>query len=135
MFIRLYEQLASLRDPDTFVPWLLRLARSVSIDRLRRRTSRTPRRAVPVEEGGDVPSREPSPEELGLASARSRLLYRALSSLDPHSREVILLKEIQQLKLREIAELLQLPVGTVKSRSHRARLELADAVRALEAGG
>ena len=134
VFIRLYEQLPKLKSRDTFVPWLLRLARNVCIDRLRRIAARTPKHAVPVDASWDIASSEPTPEERGFAAARSRLLYRALGTLTSQSREIVLLKEIQQLKLREIAELLELPVGTVKSRSHRARVELADAVRALEAG-
>ena len=52
--------------------------------------------------------------------------------MNGQDREMILLKEIQGLKFREIAELLQLPVGTVKSRSNRARVELAQQVIKLD---
>jgi RNA polymerase sigma-70 factor (ECF subfamily) len=55
-----------------------------------------------------------------------------LARIADHHREVVLLKEIQGLTVEEIAELLGLPVGTVKSRSARARLELAEVIRALE---
>ncbi len=59
-------------------------------------------------------------------------LYRAIAKLGEKNREMILLREIQELKLEEIAQMLGLPIGTVKSRSHRARLALAKVVRVLD---
>ncbi|MBQ90759.1 MAG: hypothetical protein CL441_04955 [Acidimicrobiaceae bacterium] len=67
-----------------------------------------------------------------LDDGRKRLVYEALSRLNGQNREIILLKEIQGLQFREIAEMLDLPVGTVKSRSNRARLELARQVMAID---
>jgi RNA polymerase sigma-70 factor (ECF subfamily) len=60
------------------------------------------------------------------------LLRRALDGMSEINREMILLHEIHGLKLEEIARLLALPLGTVKSRSNRARLELAARVREIE---
>ena len=67
-----------------------------------------------------------------MAESRKRLLYRALDRMNERNREMILLKEIQGLKLEEISDLLKLPIGTVKSRSNRARLELASKLRLLD---
>ena len=64
-------------------------------------------------------------------SIHLRLLC-ALGELSEKNREMILLRDTQELKLEEIAERLSLPLGTVKSRAHRARIELALAVRALD---
>jgi len=61
------------------------------------------------------------------------MLYRALDCLSEINREMILLKEIQGLKLEEISQMLSLPLGTVKSRSNRARLELARVMRGADA--
>lgn len=133
IFVKVYEQLGSLRAGDAFLPWLLRLARNCCIDRLRRLKVRTPARAVAVDEVPEIPAREPSPEEASLLGARHGLLYRALARLSSKNREMILLKDIQELKLEEISQLLALPLGTVKSRSNRARIELAKAVRSLDA--
>ena len=58
-------------------------------------------------------------------------MYRALDRLSEINREMILLKEIQGLKQREIADMLSIPVGTVKARSNRARVELAREILAL----
>jgi len=55
-----------------------------------------------------------------------------MARLSEVNREIILLKEIQGLELRQIAEMLAVPIGTVKSRSMRARVELAKAVLSLD---
>jgi RNA polymerase sigma-70 factor (ECF subfamily) len=132
IFIRVYERLKDF-EGDRFLPWLLALSRNCCIDRIRRRKVRTPEAAVPIESGIQIEDDAPSADEHAEESARKRLLYRALDRLSEINREMILLKEIQGLKLEEIAEMLHLPVGTVKSRSNRARLELARTLRGLDA--
>lgn len=133
IFVRVYQRLDTLREGDTFLPWLLRLSRNACIDRLRRLKVRTPAIAVPVEDAAPtLAAHDPSPEEASLAGARRRLLYRALGELSEKNREIILLKDIQELKLEEIASMLSLPLGTVKSRTNRARVELAKVVRQLD---
>lgn len=132
VFLRVYTRLDSLEDGQAFLPWLLRLARNCCIDRLRRREVRTPAFAVDLDEAHELSSPEASPEEAALRDAREVLLYRALGELSEKNREMILLKDTQEMKLEEIAELLSLPLGTVKSRAHRARIELALAIRALD---
>ncbi len=132
VFIKVYQRLDNLRQGQAFLPWLLRLARNSYIDRLRRLKVRTPDLAVAVEEAPEIPSPDPSPEEALLSNSRQVLLFRALGKLSEMNREMILLKDTQELKLEEIAELLSLPLGTVKSRTHRARIELAKAVRTLD---
>ena len=132
IFIKIYRGLGSMREGDRFLPWMLRLARNCCVDRLRRLKLRTPAFEVPVEEAPQIVAAEPSPEDSSLADARHGMLYRAIAKLGEKNREMILLREIQELKLDEIAEMLGLPIGTVKSRSHRARLELAKVVRVLD---
>lgn len=131
-FIKLYRKLDSLRQGDAFLPWLIRLARNGCIDRLRKIKVRTPEHAVSVDEGPEIAATRPTPEDRSLAKSRSGLLYQALDRLSEPSREIILLKDIQELKLGQIAEMLSLPLGTVKSRSHRARIELAEAIQDLD---
>jgi RNA polymerase sigma-70 factor, ECF subfamily len=130
VFVRLYENLDSFSGGDTFKPWLLRMARNASIDRIRRVKARPPARDVPVD---DAKLMSPGdPEESAARAARENLLHRALARIAEHHREVVMLKEIQGLTVEEVAELLGLPVGTVKSRANRARLELAQVLRTLD---
>ena len=132
IFVKLYRNLHTLRDDRPFLPWLLRLSRNAAIDRIRRLKVRTPPAEVPVEDAPQLPAPDPTPEERTLSGARQRLVYRALGQLTETNREMILLKEIQGLKLEEIAGMLEIPLGTVKSRSMRARLQLGKAILALD---
>jgi RNA polymerase sigma-70 factor (ECF subfamily) len=94
--------------------------------------ARPPRSDVPVEDGPQLPDPSPDPEDNWMADQRKRLVYAALAQVSEPNREMILLKEIQGLNLQEIAALLAIPLGTVKSRSNRARLELARAIITLD---
>jgi RNA polymerase sigma-70 factor (ECF subfamily) len=135
VFVKLYKNVHRVAISElsgTLLAWLLRTARNASLDRLRRRKARRHHAQVPVDDARELSDPAATPEEVGLATARRALVHRALGELAPESREMILLKEIQQMKLTEIAELLGLPVGTVKSRSHRARAELARVVESLD---
>ena len=132
VFVRVYERLDSFQGNDRFLPWLLSLTRNACIDRLRRIKARPPASDLPVEDGPEIPAGGPSPEQATDEKDRERLLYRALDGMSERNREIILLKEIQGLKLEEISTMLALPIGTVKSRSNRARLELASRIRGLD---
>ncbi|MGD8376701.1 MAG: sigma-70 family RNA polymerase sigma factor [Acidobacteriota bacterium] len=128
VFVRIYAKLGTFRGHETFVSWMLRLARNLCIDHLRRVKARVPVDDVNVDEGPELRHPGAGPEAAFAADARKRLVYRALGKLSESYREIILLKDIQGLKIEEIATMLGLPAGTVKSRSNRARIELARAV-------
>lgn len=132
IFVKVYQHLGSVRDGPTYLPWMLRLARNCCLDRIRSRKARAQDHTVRLEDAGELASMDASPQDSLLEGARRTLLYRALDTLNEANREMVLLKDIQQLKLEEISSLLGLPLGTVKSRSNRARIELAKAVRSLE---
>ena len=132
VFVRVYERLDGFRGDDSFVAWIVCMTRNACIDRLRKRSARPPASDLPVEAGLDIASTAPGPEEAAAAGDRARLLHRALGQMSDSSREMIVLKDIQGLKLAEIAGLLDLPIGTVKSRSSRARIELASRIRCLD---
>ncbi|MBW2278168.1 MAG: sigma-70 family RNA polymerase sigma factor [Deltaproteobacteria bacterium] len=131
IFVRVYQRLDSYDGTSAFIAWLLRVSRNVCIDRLRRRSARPPAADVVLDAGVELAGDGPDPEVQAVRTARKALLYRALHSMSDKNREIILLKEIHGLKLEEISEMLDLPIGTVKSRSSRARVELATRVRAL----
>lgn len=117
-------------------PWLLKIVRNAAFRRLslRRRGSNV----VSIDEAfrfdGDdeageahLPSTDPTPEERLLARADKSLALAALESLQPIWREVLVLREIEELAYRDIAEIVGAPVGTVMSRLSRARAELRQA--------
>lgn len=130
-FVRVYRQLGSF-DGDRFQAWLLRITRNLCLDQLRRRRTRPALEDLPAADDAAPPDPAPSPEQAWLSSARRRVVQEALRRLNGPNREVIVLKDIQGLKLGEIAGMLGLPIGTVKSRAHRARLELARQVVAID---
>ena len=132
VFVKIYRKLKSLREGDAFLPWMMRVARNCCIDSLRHLKLRRPEIDVPLEHAAEIEGDVPNPEELAHSGSRTELLQQALGTLGSSNREIIMLKDIQGLKLDEISDLLSLPLGTVKSRSHRARLELAQAVRTLD---
>ena len=133
IFVKMYQHLGSVRDGRTYLPWMLRLARNCCIDRIRSRKARAHDQVTTTDDAVERASLEASPEESLIANVRRALLHRALATLTATNREIVILKDIQQLRLSDISTRLGLPLGTVKSRSNRARLELAKAVRSLEA--
>jgi RNA polymerase sigma-70 factor, ECF subfamily len=131
VFVRLYRRLDACTNDETFVPWLIQITRNAAVDRLRRMKTRPQRVGTPVDEMWDLASPAPGPEEHLQTTRRRDLVHRAVARLSRINREIILLKEIQGMGLESIAELLKVPLGTVKSRSNRARIELAREIVAI----
>ena len=129
IFVRVYRNIDGCREADRFLPWLIRIARNASIDHLRRRKARPPAQDIPADEAWSLAADGPSPEDTSEESSRRRLVAAALQKLSDINREIILLKDMQGMNLEDIAQMLELPLGTVKSRSSRARVELAEVVR------
>lgn len=124
-FIRAWERLDQFDGRSAFGTWLYRLARNRALDLLeRRRPGRLP-------EGHDAASTTPSPVEAVAGSDLSTAVHRALDTLPTATRELLLLREFQGLDQESLATLLGIPVGTVKSRLHRARADLKTALSAI----
>lgn len=107
--------------------WLLTLTRNAAF-RGRRRRAGEPERHVPLHELGEAAGWG-DPEQKVAAMLDAALLRRALSSLAEASREVLVLRELEGLSGKETADMLGISSAAMKSRLHRARLELAAAVR------
>lgn len=103
--------------------WLLRTARNLCIDLIRKRQVR-----AEVEDGDAVVNEQPSVQFGALqqvhAGELGKLLGEALASLTPKDRAVVVLREVQGLPYDEIAQTLEIPIGTLKARLHRARERL-----------
>lgn len=133
-FVLAYEKLASFRGQSQFYSWLFRIAfnRAVTEKRKTKRmsTSLDRQRESNGMEPSDVnPASEPS-YAMDVAD-RQRRVQQALAELSPEFRTALILKELDGMSYEEIADALEIPVGTVRSRIHRARLELRDKLNAL----
>lgn len=108
-------------DPERrFSTWVFGIARNAAIDEhRRRRTTPDPTEHEPVDLG-------PSPLEESTRQQRARRLHEALDSLPELYREVLVLYHFEHLKYQEIAETLDLPIGTVMNRIFRARRKLRE---------
>jgi RNA polymerase sigma-70 factor, ECF subfamily len=132
VFLRVFRTLKSFRAGEgSFGVWLNRLTRNLLIDHYRRtkqeRNTDSIEEQLPrIEESTAVTSRTD-----GMLAGReaSELLQKALQKLSPELRETVILRDIEELEYREIAEVLQVPEGTVKSRLNRGRAELARLLR------
>ena len=106
-------------------PWLLGIVRNTWTDmRLRNGAEKLPLEAV-----ADRAAEGPDPEESALAGDRRRHVAAALAALPLEVREVLVLREIEDLSYKQIAAVLDLPIGTVMSRLARARERLAAELR------
>ena len=122
--IRVYRSLDTFRMGTNFTAWVLRITRNCAIDRLRQLRASPQTEELPEDDLiADAACTLAQPA--GGVSENHQLLYRAMEQMSPAHREMILLKDIQGLEQKEIAEILSLPLGTVKTRASRARIELA----------
>ena len=132
VFLRIFRNLKSFRSGEgSFQVWLGRLTRNLLIDHYRR--TRGERSTESIEE--QLPMLEEktamSARTDGMVAGReaSELLQKALEKLSPELRETVILRDLEELEYREIAQVLQVPEGTVKSRLNRGRAELARVLR------
>lgn len=109
-----------------FLTWLLTIAHNVAVDHLRRRSPSSLDAMQDPEEGTpfEVPDAAPTPFEQFAATEQSARLEKALSQLSPMFREVLVLRLHEELKLEEIAQLIKIPLATVKTRLYRGVMAL-----------
>ncbi len=117
-----------------FVTWLLTIAHNVGIDHLRRRNPASLDEMQETEDGApfEVKDARPSPFEQAAANEASAQLEAALNRLPAIFREVLTLRIHEQMKLEEIAQLIHIPVATVKTRLYRGVVALRPALKGRE---
>lgn len=120
-WIRVFRSLGGVKDPYAFRAWLFGIARHLVLDGLRRRYA-TPAAFV------DVPA---DVDDAGLAEVELDTLDASLGSLPFIERETLTLFYLEELSLAQVAEVQGVPIGTVKSRLHRARGLLAASMRGM----
>jgi RNA polymerase sigma-70 factor (ECF subfamily) len=112
--------------------WLLKIVRNTCYTWLQQ--NRSPQLAAFEDEVEQVESEAPSPEASLIENADRKLLARALEELPVEFREAIVLRELEGLSYKEIADLVDVPLGTVMSRLARARKRLQQSIAGLMAG-
>lgn len=132
VFLRVFKTLGSFRAGEgSFVVWLTRLTRNLLVDHYRRTkrdraTDALDDKLAVLEERTAQSGRTD-----GMLAGREagELIQAALQKLSPELREAVILRDLQEMEYREIANVLNVPEGTVKSRLNRGRAELARVLR------
>jgi RNA polymerase sigma-70 factor (ECF subfamily) len=138
-FLKAFESLDTFRRQSGFYTWIYRVAVNLALSH--RRSARR-RQVLSLDRGAGVEGTQAEnlakrvasgsqddPARLASATEQQGAVVRALQALDDDHRAVVVLRDIEGFDYREISEVLQIPPGTVKSRLHRARMTLADAIR------
>jgi RNA polymerase sigma-70 factor (ECF subfamily) len=127
-FLNAYQSLGSFKGDALFFTWLYRIAANIAIS-LRRKKRVLARIA---NRNGDAALEPPDPLEMSRPghaleqAEEGQKLHRALARLSAEHRAVLVMKELEEQKYEDMAETLRLPIGTIRSRLHRARLELRE---------
>jgi RNA polymerase sigma-70 factor, ECF subfamily len=132
VFLRVFRTLKSFRAGEgSFSVWLNRLTRNLLIDHYRRTRQDRATDSIEDQLGGLEEKAAVSSRTEGLLAGReaSEVLQAGLGKLSPELRETLILRDIEELEYREIAQVLNVPEGTVKSRLNRGRAELARILR------
>jgi RNA polymerase sigma-70 factor (ECF subfamily) len=120
-FIQAYRNLGSFRGDSAFFTWIYRIAFNLAKARHRKQ------RPFSIDTSSlSMPSKEPSAEQIFESSEFRTILRTAIAELSIDHQHVIILRELEELDYDEIAQRLDLSVGTVRSRLHRARTQLRD---------
>lgn len=127
-FIHAFKKLSDFRGDAAFSTWLHRITVNACYDILRKRRRQPMLHVVP--DDSDAPAREPGPPVPDHADEVGGTLdaMAALRLVPEEFRAVLILADVEDLAFQDIADVLGIPVGTVKSRAHRGRLALAKAM-------
>jgi RNA polymerase sigma-70 factor (ECF subfamily) len=134
--IKTYRYVGRIRDPRAFKPWLYRTVRNACLMGRRKRADEPARlRSLDEVVGSsghpmriDAPDPGKNPEQLADNAALRRRLRRALRTLPPPYRAVVFLREMEGLSTREVAKVMGMSEDNVKTRLHRARVQLQEAL-------
>ncbi len=126
VFVKVYQALDRYQPAaGSFQAWLMAVARNHAIDHYRRRREERLRSDDDQERLEALPARGEAQDQAVLREERARLVRRALRALPADLREAVVLCDLQGLPYEEIAQALAVPLGTIKSRINRGRIELA----------
>ena len=134
-FLNAYQSLYSFKGDSEFFTWLYRIAFNLAITLKRKKKAILSFEWAGDDKSGLDPKDESEfsqPGDLLERQEEDANLQAALQKLSPEHRSVIVLKDIEGQKYEEIAEILDVPIGTIRSRLHRARVELKEILSSTE---
>jgi len=133
-FLRLFKNKHYYKEIAKFSTWIYTIAGNLAKTELRRRRRRkifSISHFMSLEKDYDIPDESHSPEQDANSQITDAIIQKAIQKLSPKFKEVIVLRDIQGLSYEEIAEIVHIPLGTVKSRVNRARLKLQEDLKEL----
>ena len=122
-------KLETFAGKSAFYTWLYRIAFNISVSRRRRKRPEASVDSVREATGDEPVDRRESAEEVAERKEREVQVMAALQELSEEHRAILVLREMEGCCYETIAEMLDLPLGTVRSRIHRARSQLRDTLR------
>lgn len=129
-FVRAYRSLHSFRRSSSFTTWLYRIVSNVCLDMVRRRKRQAQSLTLMTDDEQfterEIPDDRALPERTLMETELQAAVHRALGKLSVEHRTVLVLFDLAGFSYEDIAEMLKLPLGTVKSRLNRARLALRE---------
>jgi len=140
-FLRAMERIGQFHGRSKFYTWLFRIAANLAISH-RRRGGRIKFHSLSGPEDGDssagdaitsplAAKRQSGPQEAAVTAETHQRVMDALGELDDEFRLVVVLRDIEEMDYAQVADVMNVPLGTVKSRLHRARMMLRDRLRDL----
>jgi RNA polymerase sigma-70 factor (ECF subfamily) len=133
-FLRVYKNKHYYKEIAKFSTWVYTIAGNLAKTELRRRKRHkifSVSNFVNEERDYDIPDREHSPEKKVDSSIQENIIQKAIEKLPSKFKEVIILRDIQGFAYEEISQILNIPLGTVKSRVNRGRLKLQEDLKFL----
>jgi RNA polymerase sigma-70 factor (ECF subfamily) len=128
-FVQAYTKLDTFRGDAQFFTWLYRVAMNVALSGRRRRRPTSSLDAAKTEAGNEPMDAAERPPDRMLAQEQAAQVHAALADLGDQHRKILVLRELEGCSYEVIADILELPVGTVRSRLFRARLQLRDKLK------
>lgn len=131
-FIRAFIKLDTFQRNSQFFTWIYRIAFNSALTQRRKKKARVSLDQIREDNGLEVAGADDAVDEAMLRDERVTLVRRAIDTLTEEHRRILVLREMDEFAYEEIAEILEISIGTVRSRLSRARRQLKLAIEAIE---
>lgn len=125
-FMQAYLRLDTFRQSSKFYTWLYRIAFNAAIGMRRRYRMYRASESIQQDMNDQFVDRERRPDEKLISEENINVVREVVNGLEDDFRSVVVLRELEEFSYEEIAEILDIPIGTVRSRLHRARIMIRD---------